>query len=299
VNEPSTLPSLASVIFARITEFVRRPVAEQARLRAQLEAAMAVSLDEFPARSRIVLDAPDGVAVVVLDDPAGALDIAQRCILVTAAGVPVAIAINHGAVRPAPDDEGLQRLTGDAIGTAAAIAHFAGPGRLIVSRTFHDALSAAAPHRAVALRPAGVFTDANVRTHEVLSPDPSVPGRRRKVLATVGAIAMIAFATGAVVFREDIREQVYAGRPGILAFDVYPDGDIFVDGTPRGKSPPLAELRLDPGRHMVEVRKKGHPSFRYEVNLRPGRVTPIEMAFTPGDERGFFRRLWDSLMVKS
>jgi PEGA domain len=299
VNEPSTLPSLASVIFARITEFVRRPVAEQARLRAQLEAAMAVSLDEFPARSRIVLDAPDGVAVVVLDDPAGALDIAQRCILVTAAGVPVAIAINHGAVRPAPDDEGMQRLTGDAIGTAAAIAHFAGAGRLIVSRAFRDALAASAPHRAVSLVPAGVFTDANVRTHEVLSPDPDVPRRRRMVLATVGAIAMIAFAASAVVFREDIRQEVYAGSPGVLAFDVYPDGDVFVNGVPRGKSPPLAQLRLEPGRHMVEVRKKGFPAYRNEVELRPGRVTVIEMAFIPADKRGFFRRAWDSLMVKS
>jgi len=299
VNDPNTLPSRASVIFARITEFVRRPVAEQARLRAQLEAALAVSLDEFPAERRIVLDAPDGVAVVILDDPAGALDIAQRCSRVTAAGVPVAIAINHGAVRPAPDDEGLQGLIGDAIGTAAAIAHFAGAGRLIVSRTFRDALAAAAPHRAVGLRPAGVFTDANVRTHEVLSPDPNVAGRRRKVLAAVGAIAMVGIAAGAVVFREDIRREVYAGKPGVLAFNVYPDGDVFVDGLPRGKSPPLAELRLDPGRHIVEVRKKGYPAYRYDVELRPGRMTTIEFAFAPGEERGFFRRMWDSLMVKS
>ena len=278
---------------------MRRPVAEQARLRAQLEAALAVSLDEFPAKSRIVLDAPDGVAVVVLDDPAAALDIAQRCSRVTAAGVPIAIAINHGAVRPAPDDEGLQGLIGDAIGTAAAIAHFAGAGRLIVSRTFRDALAAAAPHRAVCLRPAGVFTDANVRTHEVLSPDSTIPGRRRKVLAAVGAIAMVGFAASAVVFREDIRREVYAGYPGVLAFDIYPDGDVFVDGMPRGKSPPLAELRLDPGRHIIEVRKKGYSSHRYEVELRPGRVTNVELAFTPVDERGFFRRMWDSLMVKS
>ena len=299
MNEPSTLPSLASVIFARITEFVRRPVAEQARLRAQLEAALAVSLDEFPAGSRIVLDAPDGVAVVVLDDPAGALEIAQRCSRVTAAGVPVAIAINHGAVRSAPDDEGLQGLTGDAIGTAAAIAHYAGAGRLFVSRTFRDALAAAAPHRAVCLRPAGVFTDDNVRTHDVLSPDPNVPGRRRKVLAAIGAIAMIGFAAAAVVFREDIRREVYAGQPAVLAFNIYPDGDVFVDGVARGKSPPLAELRLDSGQHIVEVRKKGYPAYRYEVELRPGRVTKIEMAFTPGDERRFFRRMWDSLMVKS
>jgi hypothetical protein len=286
-------------VFARITEFVRRPVAEQARLRAQLEAALAVSLDEFPVESRIVLDAPDGVAIVVLDDPAGALVIAERCSRVTAAGVPVAIAINHGAVRSAPDDEGLQGLIGDAIGTAAAIAHYAGAGRLFVSRTFRDALAAAAPHRAVSLRPAGVFTDANVRTHEVLSPDPTVPGRRRKVLAAVGAIVMIGFAASAVVFREDIRREVYADHPGVLAFDIYPDGDVFVDGVPRGKSPPLAELRLEPGRHIVEVRKKGYPAYRYEAELRPGRVTNIEMAFTPGDERGFLRRIWDSLMVKS
>ena len=299
MNQPSILPSLASVIFARITEFVRRPVAEQARLRAQLEAALAVSLDEFPLAGRIILDAPDGVAVVVLDNPAGALDIAQRCLRVTAAGVPLAIAINHGAVRPAPDDEGLQGLIGDAIGTAAAIAQFAGAGRLIVSRAFRDALAASAPHHAVSLRPAGVFTDANVRTHEVLSPDPSVPGRRRMVLAAIGAIAMIGFAGAAVVLREDIRQQVYAGRPGVLAFEVFPDGDVYVDGIQRGKSPPLAELRLDPGRHVVEVRKKGFPPYRYELELRPGRVTSIDLAFTPGGERGFWRRLWDSLMVKS
>src|SRR6185503_13841497 len=218
---------------------------------------------------------------------------------VTTAGVPVAIAINHGAVRSAPDDEGLPGLTGDAIGTAAAIAHFAGAGRLIVSRAFRDALAASAPHHAVSLRPAGVFTDANVRTHEVLSPDPSVPGRRRMVLAAIGAIAMIGFATAAVVLREDIRQQVYAGRPGMLAFDVFPDGDILVDGIPRGKSPPLAELRFDPGRHVVEVRKKGFPPYRYDVELRPGRVTSIDMAFTPKGQRGFFRRVWDSLTVKS
>jgi len=35
------------------------------------------------------------------------------------------------------------------------------------------------------------------------------------------------------------------------------------------------------------------------VELRPGRVTNVELAFTPVDERGFFRRMWDSLMVKS
>ncbi len=133
----------------------------------------------------------------------------------------------------------------------------------------------------------------------MLSPDPDVAGRRRKVLAAVGAIAMVGFAAAAVVLREDIRGEVYADHPGVLAFDIYPDGEVFVDGIARGKSPPLAELRLEPGRHIVEVRKKGHPAFRYDVELRPGRLTNIQLAFTPGNERSLFRRIWDSLMVKS
>jgi hypothetical protein len=137
-----------------------------------------------------------------------------------------------------------------------------------------------------------------VRTHEVLSPDPNVPGRRRKVLAAVGTIAMVGFAAAAVVLREDIRQKIYAGHPGVLAFNIYPDGDVFVDGVSRGKSPPLAELRLDPGQHIVEVRKKGYPAYRYHVELRPGRVTNIQIAFTPGDKRGFFHRMWNSLLVR-
>ena len=157
VNEPSTMPALASVVFARIAEFARRPVAEQARLRAQLEAALAVSLVDINPANRIVLDAPDGIAVAVLGDPAGALDIAQRCLSATAAGVPVAIAVNHGAIRYAQEDDDRVGLIGDAIGTASAIAHFAGPSRLFVSKTFHEALEETTPGRAASLRPAELF----------------------------------------------------------------------------------------------------------------------------------------------
>ena len=78
MNEPGSLPVLASVVFIRITEFVRRPVPEQARLRAQLESALAVALMHIVNRTRIVLDAPDGMVIAVLDDPAGATEATCR-----------------------------------------------------------------------------------------------------------------------------------------------------------------------------------------------------------------------------
>jgi hypothetical protein len=291
VDDPSILPTLASVIFARITEFARRPVAEQARLRAQLEAALAVALIDIPPRSRVILDAPDGIAIAVLDAPGTALDIAERWRSVYSAGVPVAIAVNHGAVRIATDDSGQQGMIGDAVGTAAALAHFAGPSRLFVSRSFRDALAESEPARAVCLRPAGVFTDANVRTHEVFAPDPGAIFRRRKVIAVIGAVALVLVAAVISVFREEIHQELRGNEAAVLAFDIHPEGDVLVDRISRGKSPPLKELVLEPGPHNIEVRRKNYPPFRSYVDLEAGRRTTVEIAFEQGEERSFFHRL--------
>lgn len=291
MNDPSILPTLASVIFARITEFARRPVAEQARLRAQLEAALSVALIGVEVRDRIILDAPDGVAVAVLDAPAAALEIAQRWRNVYSAGVPLAIAINHGAVRIAADESGQQGLIGDAVGTASAIAHFAGPSRLFVSRSFRDALANQHPAQAVCLRSAGVYTDANVRTHELYAPDPGAIWRRRRILAAAGVVLMLAVSGTVYGFRDAIHQYFRGNEPAVLAFDISPEGDVLVDRVPRGKSPPLKELLLEPGPHNVEVRRKGFPPFRTYVDLQAGRRTSVEIAFTQDKEQGFFHRL--------
>lgn len=293
VNVPGSLPTLASFVFIRITEFARRPVPEQARLRAQLESALAVALIRIPAQIRIILDAPDGMAIAVLGNPAAALDIAQRCMSASAAGVSMAVAINHGAIRLAPDGSGHQGLIGDAVGTASAIAHFAGPARLFVSRSFREALAEFSPARAVCIRPAGIFTDANVRTHELFAPDPASALRRRWVLAAVGAVVLISALTTVVYFHENIRSELRAGQLATVAFEIYPDGDIVVDSVARGKSPPLANLRLEPGLHTIEVKRRGEIPFRTSVDLQAGRTTNVEYAFTPGGERSLLRRFRD------
>ena len=288
---PESLPTLASVVFARIVEFTRRPVAEQARLRAQLEAALAVTLASVARRNRLMLDAPDGIAIAVLANPVAALDIAERCLNASVAGVPLAIAINHGAIRMAADPSGRQGLIGDALGTASAIAHFAGPSRLFVSRAFRDALAAASPSRAVTLRPAGIFTDANVRTHELLAVDLRALTKRRRNLVIVGLAALIAIVVATVHFRPAVQRALYAGKPAILAFDVFPEGEVFVDRIARGKTPPLKMLELEPGPHNVELRRKNLPGLRTVVDLEPGRTTTLEIAFPPDEGHGFFHRL--------
>src|SRR5438045_8654637 len=89
--------TLASVVFLKIQEFARRPVQEQARLKAQLEAVVAVTTAELARASRIVLDAADGAAIVVLGDPKGAFRLAERALATPAAALPLCVRVNRGA----------------------------------------------------------------------------------------------------------------------------------------------------------------------------------------------------------
>jgi hypothetical protein len=189
--------ALASVVFLKMHEFPRRPVTEQARLRAQLEAAVAITAAELDPASRIVLDAADGAAVVVLGDPLGALRLAERSLFSAAAGLPLAIGINHGAVQLAGAGRGDEGLAGDGIAVAANVAEFAAPSALLVSRSFRDALADARPGLEAQMLSAGSFTDAGLRTHEIFAPDHRVPQRRhRRYLAASVAAAILLVGAG-------------------------------------------------------------------------------------------------------
>jgi len=154
----------ASVAFLKIHDFGRRAAVEQARLRAQLEAVVAVTLGEIAQKDRAVLDAADGVALVVVGDPRGALRAAASALAAGQAGLPLAIGITHGAVRETGKGK-KQGLMGDGIAVAAAIAEVAGPQKLLITREFHDALADARPGAEAELAPAGTHTDASLRSH--------------------------------------------------------------------------------------------------------------------------------------
>jgi hypothetical protein len=191
---------IASVVFLRIQDFARRPASEQARLRAQLEAVVAVTTAELEPASRIVLEASDGTAVVVLQDPRGALRLAERALTAAAAGLPLCAGVNHGTMQLA-DRKGGEGMTGDGIAVAASVAQFAAPARLLASRSFRDALADAAPGQEVALVPAGTLNDPGLRSHELFKPDGSAIRRRGRRYAAAGIALAIALLAGGVAAR--------------------------------------------------------------------------------------------------
>jgi len=197
---------VASVVFLKIQDFARRPATEQARLRAQLQAVVAVTAAEIAPAGRVMLDAADGAAIVVLDDPRGALRIAERALSAVAVGLPLSAGVNHGALQLA-GRKGGEGMTGDGIAVAAAVAAFAGAARVLTSRSFRDAMAEVAPGREAALVPAGTFTDPGLRTHEVFTPNERALGRRSQRYTAIAMVLTIALIGGGIAVRSSTPSQ--------------------------------------------------------------------------------------------
>jgi len=279
MNDLSPAPTLASVVFARMPEFARRPVAEQARLRAQLEAAMGMAVAPMAADERIVLEAPEGMALAVLGNPRAALDAAER-LCAAAAGLALGIGVNHGPVAP-----GNQDLAGDGVHSAGVVAGFAAPAQILMSRSFREALAEAAPDREAVLRSAGVFTDPSLRSHELYSADATAVrqrGRRLFALGVAGCLGLLGAGIALRPLLQSLTEQPAA----MLVFAISPAGEIYVDGAYQGKSPPLQQLQLNGGRHHLEVRNGTRPPLVLELDLQPGERREVRHTFvTPKKAR--------------
>jgi hypothetical protein len=190
----------ASVVFLKIQDFARRPATEQARLRAQLQAVIAVTAAEIPPAGRVMLDAADGAAIVVLDDPRAALRLAERALTAVAVGLPLSAGLNHGALELAGRKRG-EGMTGDGIAVAAAVAAFAPQARVLVSRAFRDAMAEVAPGAEAALAPAGTFTDPGLRTHEVFGPNERAPARRSRRFSAIALVVALALVGTGIAVR--------------------------------------------------------------------------------------------------
>ncbi|MEX0961035.1 MAG: hypothetical protein WDZ63_17295 [Burkholderiales bacterium] len=201
MNNAGFAPPLASVVYIRVHEFARRPVMEQARLRAQLEAVIAVTMAGLLPEERIVLDAPDGVAIVILRNPGKALEMADRALAASSVGLNFCIGINHGAVQLAADGPEHEGPFGDAIATAASVAEFAAPASLVMSRSFRDALLDASPSLGASLRPTGIASDRSLRTHELFVLDRDAAARRHRRLVLFAAVVAAAFIAAGIAVR--------------------------------------------------------------------------------------------------
>src|SRR5512146_582414 len=89
----ATPPAHANVAFLRIPRFDARAVADQAAAKQALEARARDAVASLAPADRAILDADDGLALVVFGDPARALATVES---LTAGAEPLQVGLNYG-----------------------------------------------------------------------------------------------------------------------------------------------------------------------------------------------------------
>jgi serine/threonine-protein kinase len=125
----------------------------------------------------------------------------------------------------------------------------------------------AAPEAARAPPPDAAATKATVAAATPPSePANAAPDARRAVAPASPPAA--ASGPAVVAAAADAKPAAPVARPmGRVAFAVTPWGEVHVDGRMRGVSPPLQELRIAPGKHVVEIRNSTFPPFRETIDV--------------------------------
>jgi hypothetical protein len=159
-------------VFVDLVEYSKKPVGIQLAIKDRFTALLAESLKDIAVNDRIVLDTGDGAAMSFLGDPEDALFVGMnvRDRLRPIQGEvdsPVRIGINLGPVRLVRDINGHPNIVGDGINVAQRIMSFASPGQILVSRSYHDAVSCLSDEYGKLFSYDGSRTDKHVREHEV------------------------------------------------------------------------------------------------------------------------------------
>ena len=237
----------ANVLFLRLRDADGPSPESQGQGRQQLVAAAEAAVAVWDEDARVVLEAPDGLAIVGRGDPQLAMKAAQQA---TAAGAQtLGIGLHHGSVEATQGGDGV-RVQGEGLAGAAGAAAGAAPGAIAASPAFRKALAMAR----------------------------SRVQRRRLVGA--GAIAgILALGGGVRLVRQGIEA---ARRPAVLVLDIRPAGEIYVDGELKGTAPPLTRLTLAPGEHSIEIRYGRSKPLKMDVNLQPGEELQLKHVFGSG-----------------
>jgi class 3 adenylate cyclase len=66
---------------------------------------------------------------------------------------------------------------------------------------------------------------------------------------------------------------------GVIQLAILPWGEVYVDGTSRGISPPLRTIELPPGQHIIELRNTSFPVHTRRVEVRTGEPVRLRHRF--------------------
>src|SRR2546426_7963998 len=176
--ESSGRTLVCSVLFLDIVEYSKKPVSDQLQLKQEFNRVLTKSLEQVPARDRIILDTGDGAAVTFMGDPEDAL-FAAMAVRESAGAGAGRLGVNLGPVRLGKDPNGQMNIIGDGINVAQRVMSFARPGQLLVSRSFYEVVSCLSRDYLNLFRHEGSRTDKHVREHEVYSVVGGTPSTRR------------------------------------------------------------------------------------------------------------------------
>ncbi len=68
-------------------------------------------------------------------------------------------------------------------------------------------------------------------------------------------------------------------KPGTVRLVIQPWGEVYVDGSKRGVSPPISSLSLSPGKHRIEIRNGQFTPQKQVVEVKSGVETTMSMTF--------------------
>ncbi len=295
-------PVYANVAFLRIPQFDSRSVTEQAALKEKVEARAREAISGVARIDRVVLDADDGVAIVLFGDPERALRIAES-INVGTAEPALQTGLNHGPLALASSGQDT-RVFGDGLTAAAAAARFAEPRKLLVTQDFARVLERRNPARAAELATAGDFTDTRVRQHSFYTPDRKRVGAYRRRMIALGVAGVIAIVASGFAVRAIVK-ILFPPAPAVVVLNIKPRGDVYVDGLYKGSVPPLRELEMQAGVHMVEVRNGRLTPYSVTLEVKSAERTEIAYTFVrpvvpakPQPKKEEPPSFWDSVKRK-
>lgn len=112
------------------------------------------------------------------------------------------------------------------------------------------------------------------------APEPELPAQRvtppSRPSVTAPGAATRPKAAGTTKVRT---KKPSAATAGTLVVAVKPWGEVWVDGSKRGISPPLLKLQLPPGRYRIELRNPGLPSIEQALEISAGQSVTLRHNF--------------------
>jgi predicted DNA-binding antitoxin AbrB/MazE fold protein len=67
--------------------------------------------------------------------------------------------------------------------------------------------------------------------------------------------------------------------PGAITFEIKPEGEIYVDGVLKGKSPPLKKIQVPAGEHVIEIRNGTFKPLVTELSVGQGEEFAVQHNF--------------------